>query len=335
MDPIEKAIRNALEKGNAEDAVFRNRVYSSAESALLRSISVQPNITEEVKQQRVLRLRVTASAIETEFTPAVSPQTTEAKNDEWRVAPQMRPASDAGPFVESPEIRSMSAKKITVPEPKKKSALTGVIRGLFNLIVFLILLGLLAFAVWKFWGEALVPKEFGGTGEKSDLSTSNSSPSKKLGKASDGDEGWISVFAPSDAASVDISQGLTAELMGTGADARMRLTPASTIASSAGASFEVGKGILEKLSGKKVVFDIFAKSEEAVTAEMSVSCELAGMGTCQRTRFRLEGQPRDNLLIVQLSDAGPEASGTITISPDIEGGGKPVEIFSIRLRAEE
>ena len=71
MDPIEKAIRNALEKGNAEDAAFRSRVYSSAESALLRSINAQPNITEQMRQQRVLRLRVMASTIESEFIPAV------------------------------------------------------------------------------------------------------------------------------------------------------------------------------------------------------------------------------------------------------------------------
>ena len=34
LDPIEKAIRNAFEKGNAEDRVFRERVYRSAFAAL-------------------------------------------------------------------------------------------------------------------------------------------------------------------------------------------------------------------------------------------------------------------------------------------------------------
>ncbi|TIT51293.1 MAG: hypothetical protein E5W72_11680, partial [Mesorhizobium sp.] len=38
LDAIEKAIRNAFEKGNAEDRTFRERVYRSAFAALDRAL---------------------------------------------------------------------------------------------------------------------------------------------------------------------------------------------------------------------------------------------------------------------------------------------------------
>ncbi len=338
MDPIEKAIRNALEKGNPVDASFRQRVYASAEAALGRSLSAQQNVTETQKSQRIANLRTIARSIESEFQPAVepvrAPTPQSQKREDWSVAPPERNAASTQP--RTPAVAAPKQdQKIAETKPKKRSGSGGVLRGLRNLIIFLALIALALFLAWKYWAAALVPKEFGGMADKSDLSTSQSSgasPAKKLGKASATDDSWISVFAPSDSASVDVSDGLTAELQGAGADQRLRLVPSTKNGAKTGATFEVGRGILEKLRGKKVVFDIFAKADEGAAAEMTVSCDLAGMGTCQRTRFHLESQPGDNLLVMQLADNGPEASGTLTISPDIEGASHPVEIYSIRVQ---
>ena len=340
MDPIEKAIRNALEKGNPVDALFRQRVYASAEAALGRSLSAQQNVTDSQKAQRIANLRSISRTIESEFQPAVEPVRAPApqpqRRDDWSVAPPVRnvaPVEPRTPVVAAPTSRQV--KKIVETKPKRRSGSGGILRGLLNLIIFIALLTLALFLAWKYWAAAYIPKEFGGTAEKADLSSSQSagaSPAKRLGKETEADESWISVFAPSDAATVDVSDGLTAELQGTGSDQRLRLIPSTKSGAKAGATFEVGRGILEKLRGKKVVFDIFAKADEGTAAEMSVSCDLAGMGTCQRTRFHLESQPGDNLLVMQLADNGPEASGTLTISPDIEGASHPVEIYSIRVQ---
>ena len=340
MDPIEKAIRNALEKGNPVDALFRQRVYASAEAALGRSLSAQQNVTDSQKAQRIANLRSISRTIESEFQPAVAPLSAPTpqpqRRDDWSVAPPVRnvaPVEPRTPVVAAPTSRQV--KKIVETKPKRRSGSGGILRGLLNLIIFIALLTLALFLAWKYWAAAYIPKEFGGTAEKADLSSSQSagaSPAKRLGKETEADESWISVFAPSDAATVDVSDGLTAELQGTGSDQRLRLIPSTKSGAKAGATFEVGRGILEKLRGKKVVFDIFAKADEGTAAEMSVSCDLAGMGTCQRTRFHLESQPGDNLLVMQLADNGPEASGTLTISPDIEGASHPVEIYSIRVQ---
>ena len=74
MDPIEKAIRNAFAKGNAEDRAFREKVYRSAFAALDRALQANPGITVEtaIKRRKAMQARI--AEIEAEFLPAVAPQ---------------------------------------------------------------------------------------------------------------------------------------------------------------------------------------------------------------------------------------------------------------------
>ncbi|WP_287213673.1 hypothetical protein [Mesorhizobium sp.] len=71
MDAIEKAIRNAFEKGNAEDRAFRERVYRSAFAALDRALQANPNVTVEVAIKRRKAVQAKITEIESEFLPAV------------------------------------------------------------------------------------------------------------------------------------------------------------------------------------------------------------------------------------------------------------------------
>ena len=71
LDAIEKAIRNALEKGNAEDRVFRERVYRSAFAALDRVLQANPNVTVEMAIKRRKAVQAKITEIESEFLPAV------------------------------------------------------------------------------------------------------------------------------------------------------------------------------------------------------------------------------------------------------------------------
>jgi len=71
LDAIEKAIRNAFEKGNAEDRAFRERVYRSAFAALDRVLQANPGVTVEaaIKRRKAVQEKITE--IESEFLPAV------------------------------------------------------------------------------------------------------------------------------------------------------------------------------------------------------------------------------------------------------------------------
>ena len=70
MDPVEKAIRNALEKGNAEDRAFREKVYRSAFAALDRAAQSRPELTVEAAIKRRQNLQAKITSIESEYLPA-------------------------------------------------------------------------------------------------------------------------------------------------------------------------------------------------------------------------------------------------------------------------
>lgn len=72
MDAIETAIRNALEKGNAEDRAFRERVYRSAFAALDRALQANSGVTVEVAIKRRKAVQAKITEIESEFLPAVA-----------------------------------------------------------------------------------------------------------------------------------------------------------------------------------------------------------------------------------------------------------------------
>lgn len=71
MDPIEKAIRSAFEKGDAEDPAFREKVYRSAAAALERALKANPNVTVETAIKRRKSLEAKIAEIESEFLDAV------------------------------------------------------------------------------------------------------------------------------------------------------------------------------------------------------------------------------------------------------------------------
>ena len=52
MDVIEKAIRGALEKGDADDRAFREKVYRSAFAALERALQANPDLAPEIAGKR-------------------------------------------------------------------------------------------------------------------------------------------------------------------------------------------------------------------------------------------------------------------------------------------
>jgi len=70
LDPVEKAIRNALAKGNAEDRAFREKVYRSAFAALERATASQPQLTVEMAIKRRQSLQARITSIESEYLPA-------------------------------------------------------------------------------------------------------------------------------------------------------------------------------------------------------------------------------------------------------------------------
>jgi hypothetical protein len=129
LDPIEKAIRNAFEKGNAEDRAFREKVYRSAFAALDRVLQANPNITVEAAIGRRKAVQAKITAIESEFLPAVPDVTLPPENiaPAGSAVPGPRidaPADSAAPSVDAPlpPSQTASSPSITVDGPVQPDA---------------------------------------------------------------------------------------------------------------------------------------------------------------------------------------------------------------------
>ncbi|MDX8526052.1 hypothetical protein RFM68_16240 [Mesorhizobium sp. MSK_1335] len=129
MDPIEKAIRNAFEKGNAEDRAFREKVYRSAFAALDRVLQANPNVTVEAAISRRKAVQAKITEIESEFLPAVPDVTLPPENvaPAGNGAPGPRvdePVASAAPSVDAPLPPSQTAPSpsITVDGPVQPDA---------------------------------------------------------------------------------------------------------------------------------------------------------------------------------------------------------------------
>lgn len=112
MDAIEKAIRNAFEKGNAEDRAFRERVYRSAFAALDRVLQANPNVTVEAAISRRKAVQAKITEIESEYLPAVPDVTLPPESAAG--APMVdTPAQSSAPSVDTPQQAPTEA----VPSP--------------------------------------------------------------------------------------------------------------------------------------------------------------------------------------------------------------------------
>ena len=139
---------------------------------------------------------------------------------------------------------------------------------------------------------------------------------------------WIVVFNPADPTTVAAPGDSSAETMDEDGEPFIRI---GSGASGSPVLFDVGQGVLEELAGRRAVFNIVAERPEDGETQIAVDCNLAELGDCGRKRY-VVGVTREELLFeVELPDANPRAGGTIAISPDVEGAGKTVDIYAIRV----
>jgi hypothetical protein len=116
LDPVEKAIRNALEKGNAEDRAFREKVYRSAFAALERATASHPELTVENAIRRRHSLQAKITSIESEYLPA-APALPVHPGEVPTVSLDEPEAAAGTPAVEAPTVVSESG-----PEDEQGSA---------------------------------------------------------------------------------------------------------------------------------------------------------------------------------------------------------------------
>ncbi|HEU4985439.1 MAG TPA: hypothetical protein VFT89_00095, partial [Rhizobiaceae bacterium] len=120
---MEKAIRTALEKGDAQDRAFREKVYRSAFSALERSLKAQPELTVEAAIKRRNHLKSKITEIESEFIPAVAPASPgPVVSPRPQAAPAADPTPGAAPTVSVERARADNSESDFLPKLDRDEA---------------------------------------------------------------------------------------------------------------------------------------------------------------------------------------------------------------------
>lgn len=356
MDSIEKAIRNAFEKGDAEDRAFREKVYRAAFAALDRALKSNPSLTVETAISRRKGLQAKITEIESEFmpaAPAAAPTVSLNGGPSSASAPPVT-TGDTHPHVLPvvPDIMP-DANFPSIPAVETNGGRAGGAvsdrdaraaerRRPFAAMFFAATL-LAAGGIGAWWAV-----QTGLFKSAAEIDTSVPNPPRQLdsedfspnqvgaGPAKPGEldqqRDWVSVFSPSDPTLVSAPSGTSAEVMkdDTGSFLRIR-----SDGSGSAISFDVGQGILERIAGKHAMFDIVARGEEGKETQMSVDCNFGELGDCGRKRYVVGYERGEYLFDMTLPDKKPGASGTIAINSDIDNDGKSVDIYEIRVSIEK
>lgn len=370
LDAIEQAIRNAFAKGNPEDAAFREKVYRSAYAALERSLQANTALTSEAADGRKRNLIAVISAIESEFIPAVepvrpaqsapgvtaapapshagvSPAAADMRRDpapqpDSRREPEFAPATAGLDWPETPAHRSADRDfdaDVAAPGPAQEPpgrALDleprprpwGMIAGL---VILVVVLGL---AFWTAAEMGLV--NMSGSGGGNATQSANTDSDANTGPRRPGDEGeledWITVFSPSAPTTVTAPAGATAEVVEISGEQLMRISSGT---SGVAVNFDIGPGILERIAGRRAVFDIVARSGEGADTQISVSCNMGALGDCGANRFVVRPDRTELLFEIDVPEGAPSSGGTIAIVSDVSNKGHPLELYEIRVTIPE
>ncbi|WP_367716241.1 hypothetical protein AB2N04_18880 [Nitratireductor sp. GISD-1A_MAKvit] len=359
MDAIEKAIRKAFAKGDASKRPFREKVYRSAFAALERTLEARDDLSDNVKLARREALKKTITEIETEFVPAApSPQ---RAGTEAAVPPVQRPErrrrEPPSPSVEPQRPRAPEAQperndfapridpndrgfagaaaqddgvKRRIRENERRPRRPYAMLFLVATVVAFVGLG-----VWWTLSSGILL-----SGSQRDTSVRNPPLAFEEEDYSAGDEAlsgagggsravgdWITVFDPNDPTTVSTPDGGQVDVIRNDNRAFLR---ASTSTARSGIAFDVGQGILERLSGRNAIFSIEVRSQDGEETQLSLSCRFGALGGCGRTRYVVGPTRSDYLFEVKFPDISPNGGGTITLVPDATGGGRAIDVFSIR-----
>lgn len=350
MDGVEQAIRNALAKGKAESRAFRERVYLSAMSALEKSIAAHSDAAPEAGERRRKALRDVIRRIETEFLPAVeTPGETRSAPpphqppEQPQVPPVRRPEPAEAAMQETEtdfvaELRPPQGDQVAGEDGAERRRIFSRRRRPFTwLLVSALVLSSIGIGIWWIVSSGLLLSQAERDGsvpnpppvlQGDDFVPADQSTANGFADGITGDGNWITIFTPDDPTTAVAPGGTTVSVVDEGTISVLRIQPSST---DSAVLFDVGQGALEQMAGKRVIFDIVAKTGEEQGTQMSIRCNFAELGDCGRKRYDVETAPNEFLFEIELPDRAPGSAGSIALTPDISAGKASVDILSIKV----
>lgn len=365
MDGVEKAIRAALEKGDAEDRGHRERVYGQAFAALERATGANPSYSPEMVAARKAALQRTIDLIESEFAPALGGMSRDPRGTaapEVSVGSPARPAASKGPAAARGPAASRDSRADPVfsgtdahaplpdfeREPVEDSGAAPELgsghgpvatrprrRRVAKLLVAVTVLAGLSIGLWWAYGTGLLGGRVDGSvpnppriaEEEEFTPPAGDSQAPRPPEQADAEAAWIGIFSPSDPATVSAPGGGTAEVREQEGESFMRIRSGNGSA----IRFDIGQGVLEQLAGRRAVFSILARAEGDTPLQMSVECDFGALGDCGRRRYDVGTQRGEYLFDLDVPRAAPNGPGSIAVSTGLGGQPRSLDVFEVRV----
>jgi len=368
LDPIERAIRSALAKGDAADRAFREKVYRQAFAALERALQANSGLTVEtaIKRRKSLQAKITdieaeylpgyvgraaaappappavemprAAARETQPSATVDALPARDEHEDMAVAPDVVVETDGGATPDVPDIMVETEPEIRpAPDVRPSRPNKPRSRRLAIAATTIFLVCLCAIGGWSAYRLGLIggTVEDLGAGIEAPAESESFEPGAEGQPASAGQvdpqQNWINVFTPTQPATVSTPGDASAEAMQESTGPFMRIRSGT---SGSAILFDIGQGVLQQIAGKKATFDIVTRAEDGKETEISVACNFGELGDCGRKRYAVTGARADYLFDVDVPVGDPGAGGTIAINSDFSNSGKAVDIFEIKVTVD-
>ena len=209
-------------------------------------------------------------------------------------------------------------------------------RGWAFLFILITLLAFFVMALWiAFTTGAL--KIRGAANEAADTSVTvapadQPAPAVEKPAPAPVSDDWLMIFRPDNPGDLVVDPTIKADITGQGPLARLRIEPAPSTTGDAAVVFSIGEGILRQLAGKKAVFDIVAAADKGKPTQISVLCDFAGLGDCGRKRYQIDDATSDNLFQIEFPAGAPQGAGEFILNPDVDGKGRALIIYAIKVR---
>ena len=344
MDSIERAIRDALAKGDASDRAYRERVYRSVLAALERANNADGSLTPEAVANRRNVLKSHITAIEQEFIPAVAPAIDPPSVASGRdAAPAPSPVAE--PRIDTPIRNEPAPQRHSSGDAEMGATAEDRLAPTDNgesrrrkrpyaaMFVAVTLVAALAIGAWWAVETGLFGRPDGSVpNPPAELEDEDFTPGPPpTGPANpDPPREWITLFSPADISTVVAPSGASAEVMEDDAGTYLSIRSGS---GGEAVLFDIPAEVLQQFAGGGAVFDVIARAEEGQETQISITCNFGELGDCGRKRYLVGYEKADYLFEIDLPRGSPGADGTIAIVSDVSDGSRALHVFEIRAAA--
>lgn len=353
---IYQSSRQALEAGLRKQGIDDPQVVALQRQRLESLIHLIENeernrLLDRVEQQ----LRPLAPESQAHHDHGVDPVSQTAHHDHMAVEPELRGETrdvrpgaaaiapeppSAGRRNGKPAKRGTSAADASLAFRPEGAVGRRKRRGLFaRLFIYVTLLAFIGFGAWWVYSSGLllspeqrdtsVPNPPAQV-QAEDFNGTEPAPSLSAGRGFSDD--WVEVFnAERGSSGVSAGPRAAVENIATPAGKALRVTSKS-VAQDGAVSVEVPVEVMRDMAGKSSTISITLQSSSDRQTQVSVSCDFATLGDCSRHRFTATAERADMLLNTTFERSlAPNAPGKIFINSDIDGSGRPVNLYSVRI----